>query len=54
MLEVRDPADVRSVAGDGPEMTAGQVAAAYVRARAEARVEITKTAGFHDAVRYPW
>jgi hypothetical protein len=34
MLEVRDPADVRSVVGEVPSMTAAQVAAAYSRARA--------------------
>jgi aldehyde dehydrogenase (NAD+) len=34
MLEVRDPADVRSVIGEVPAMTAGEVAAAYVTARA--------------------
>jgi len=34
MLEVRDPADVRSVVGEAPAMTAGDVAAAYARARA--------------------
>jgi acyl-CoA reductase-like NAD-dependent aldehyde dehydrogenase len=34
MLEVRDPADVRSVVGEVPEMTAAQVAGAYSRARA--------------------
>jgi aldehyde dehydrogenase (NAD+) len=34
MLEVRDPADVRSVVGEVPAMTAAEVAAAYARARA--------------------
>jgi acyl-CoA reductase-like NAD-dependent aldehyde dehydrogenase len=34
MLEVRDPADVRSVVGQVPAMTATEVAAAYNRARA--------------------
>jgi alpha-ketoglutaric semialdehyde dehydrogenase len=34
MLEVRDPADVRSVVGEVPEMTAADIAAAYTRARA--------------------
>jgi aldehyde dehydrogenase (NAD+) len=34
MLEVRDPADVRSVVAEVPAMTAAEVAAAYVRARA--------------------
>ena len=34
MLEVRDPADVRSVVGQVPAMTAAEVAAAYGRARA--------------------
>jgi alpha-ketoglutaric semialdehyde dehydrogenase len=34
MLEVRDPADVRSVVAEVPEMTAAEVAAAYGRARA--------------------
>ena len=34
MLEVRDPADVRCVVGEVPAMTAGEVAAAYARARA--------------------
>jgi alpha-ketoglutaric semialdehyde dehydrogenase len=34
MLEVRDPADVRSIVGEAPAMTAGDVAAAYARARA--------------------
>lgn len=34
MLEVRDPADVRSVVGEVPEMTAAEVAAAYWSARA--------------------
>jgi aldehyde dehydrogenase (NAD+) len=34
MLEVRDPADVRSVVGEAPAMTAAEVAAAYARARA--------------------
>jgi aldehyde dehydrogenase (NAD+) len=34
MLEVRDPADVRSVVGEVPAMTATQVAEAYSRARA--------------------
>jgi acyl-CoA reductase-like NAD-dependent aldehyde dehydrogenase len=34
MLEVRDPADVRSVVGEVPAMTASGVAAAYARARA--------------------
>jgi len=33
MLEVRDPADVRSVVGQVPAMTAAEVAAAYDRAR---------------------
>jgi alpha-ketoglutaric semialdehyde dehydrogenase len=33
MLEVRDPADVRSVVGQVPAMTATEVAAAYDRAR---------------------
>ena len=33
MLEVRDPADVRSVVGEAPAMTASEVAAAYARAR---------------------
>ena len=33
MLEVRDPADVRSVVGEVPAMTAAEVAAAYARAR---------------------
>jgi acyl-CoA reductase-like NAD-dependent aldehyde dehydrogenase len=34
MLEVRDPADVRSVVGEAPAMTAAEVAAAYAGARA--------------------
>jgi len=34
MLEVRDPADVRTVVAEVPAMTASQVAAAYDRARA--------------------
>jgi acyl-CoA reductase-like NAD-dependent aldehyde dehydrogenase len=34
MLEVRDPADVRSVVGQVPAMTAAEVEAAYDRARA--------------------
>jgi len=34
MLEVRDPADVRSVVGEVPAMTADEVAAAYARAGA--------------------
>jgi alpha-ketoglutaric semialdehyde dehydrogenase len=34
MLEVRDPADVRSVVAEVPAMSAGDVAAAYTRARA--------------------
>jgi acyl-CoA reductase-like NAD-dependent aldehyde dehydrogenase len=34
MLEVRDPADVRSVVGEVPAMTAAEVAAAYDRTRA--------------------
>ena len=34
MLEVRDPADVRSVVAEVPAMTATEVAAAYDRARA--------------------
>jgi len=34
MLQVRDPADVRSVVGEAPAMTAAEVAAAYARARA--------------------
>ena len=34
MLEVRDPADVRSVVGEAPAMTAAEVAAACARARA--------------------
>ena len=34
MLEVRDPADVRSVVGQVPAMTAAEVVAAYDRARA--------------------
>jgi alpha-ketoglutaric semialdehyde dehydrogenase len=34
MLEVRDPADVRTVVAEVPAMTAGEVAAAYDRARA--------------------
>ena len=34
MLEVRDPADVRSVVGEAPAMTAAEVAAAYARASA--------------------
>jgi aldehyde dehydrogenase (NAD+) len=34
MLQVRDPADVRSVVGEVPAMTAAEVAAAYARARA--------------------
>ena len=34
MLEVRDPADVRSVVAEVPAMTATEVAAAYTRARA--------------------
>ena len=34
MLEVRDPADVRSVVGEVPAMSASEVAAAYARARA--------------------
>jgi aldehyde dehydrogenase (NAD+) len=34
MLEVRDPADVRSVVAEVPAMTAAEVAAAYDRARA--------------------
>jgi alpha-ketoglutaric semialdehyde dehydrogenase len=34
MLEVRDPADVRSVVAEVPAMTAAEVAAAYARARA--------------------
>ena len=33
MLEVRDPADVRSVVGEGPAMTAADVTAAYSLAR---------------------
>ncbi len=33
MLEVRDPADVRSVVAEVPAMTAAEVAAAYARAR---------------------
>ena len=33
MLEVRDPADVRSVVGEVPAMTAADVAAAYSLAR---------------------
>jgi hypothetical protein len=36
-LVVTDPADVRSVVGEVPAMTPGDVAAAYKRARAEAR-----------------
>jgi acyl-CoA reductase-like NAD-dependent aldehyde dehydrogenase len=35
MLQVRDPADVRSVVGEVPAMTAAEVAAAYARAREE-------------------
>ena len=34
MLEVRDPADVRTVVAEVPAMTASEVAAAYTRARA--------------------
>jgi acyl-CoA reductase-like NAD-dependent aldehyde dehydrogenase len=34
MLEVRDPADVRSVVAEVPAMTAAEVTAAYARARA--------------------
>lgn len=34
MLEVRDPADVRSVVAEVPALSAGEVAAAFVRARA--------------------
>ncbi len=34
MLEVRDPADVRTVVGEVPAMSASEVAAAYRRARA--------------------
>jgi alpha-ketoglutaric semialdehyde dehydrogenase len=34
MLEVRDPADVRSVVGEVPAMTAGEVTTAYATARA--------------------
>jgi aldehyde dehydrogenase (NAD+) len=34
MLEVRDPADVRSVVAEVPAMTAAEVATAYARARA--------------------
>lgn len=34
MLEVRDPADVRSVVAEVPALSASEVAAAYVRARA--------------------
>jgi aldehyde dehydrogenase (NAD+) len=34
MLEVRDPADVRSVVAEVPAMSASEVAATYVRARA--------------------
>ena len=34
MLQVRDPADVRSVVGEVPAMTTAEVAAAYARARA--------------------
>jgi len=34
MLEVRDPADVRTVVAEVPAMTAAEVAAAYARARA--------------------
>ena len=34
MLEVRDPADVRSVVAEVPAMTAAEVAASYDRARA--------------------
>jgi alpha-ketoglutaric semialdehyde dehydrogenase len=34
MLEVRDPADVRTVVAEVPAMTASEVAAAYARARA--------------------
>jgi acyl-CoA reductase-like NAD-dependent aldehyde dehydrogenase len=34
MLEVRDPADVRSVVAEVPAMAAAEVAAAYARARA--------------------
>ena len=34
MLEVRDPADVRSVVAEVPAMSASEVAAAYTRARA--------------------
>ena len=34
MLEVRDPADVRSVVAEVPAMTAAEVAVAYARARA--------------------
>ena len=37
MLEVRDPADVRSVVAEVPAMTAAEVAAAYDRARARSR-----------------
>jgi len=44
MLQVRDPADVRSVVGEAPAMTAAEVTAAYARA-------ITTAAGFDDAVR---
>ncbi len=33
-LVVRDPADVRSVVGEVPAMTPGDIAAAYQRARA--------------------
>jgi hypothetical protein len=36
-LVVTDPADVRSVVGEVPAMTPGDVAAAYKRALAEAR-----------------
>jgi len=35
MLEVRDPADVRTVVAEVPAMTASEVAAAYTRARVE-------------------
>jgi aldehyde dehydrogenase (NAD+) len=34
VLEIRDPADLRSVVAEVPAMTAGEVAAAYERARA--------------------
>jgi alpha-ketoglutaric semialdehyde dehydrogenase len=34
MLEVRDPADVRTVVAEVPAMTASEVTAAYTRARA--------------------